>query len=219
MDFSQRVVIDTNQQEWTASPAVGVDRKPLAREERESGHATSVVRYAAGASFARHEHPFGEEILVLQGVFSDETGDYPAGTYFRNPAGTGHAPYSENGCVLFVKLCQFDETDAEQLAIDTNNTPWQTGQGGLEVMPLHQHIHQHTALVKWPANEVFKPHTHFGGEEIFVLSGEFKDEHGSYPSGTWIRSPHLSSHHPYVDQETIIWVKTGHLFLSSPDAN
>ena len=51
----------------------------------------------------------------------------------------------------------------------------------------------------------------FPGEEIFVLSGEFCDEHGRYPAGTWIRSPHLSQHHPFVDKETIIWVKTGHL--------
>ena len=64
---------------------------------------------------------------------------------------------------------------------------------------------------EWPAGERFKPHRHYGGEEIFVLSGEFIDEHGRYPKGTWLRSPHLSEHFPYVEQETIIFVKTGHL--------
>ena len=88
-----------------------------------------------------------------------------------------------------------------------------SGQGGLEVMPLHEHIHEHTALVKWPKGEIFKPHSHFGGEEVFVVSGTFSDEHGQYPEGTWLRSPHLSKHHPYVEEETIIWVKTGHLPL------
>ena len=78
-------------------------------------------------------------------------------------------------------------------------------------MSLHNFEHEHVALVKWPVGEVFKPHKHFGGEEIFVLSGTFKDEHGEYPKGSWIRNPHMSQHHPYVDEETVIWVKTGHL--------
>ena len=213
MDFTKRLALNTALMEWQASPALGVERKPLAREDKESGHATSVVRYAAGASFKRHEHPFGEEILVLDGVFSDETGDYGAGTYFRNPPGSSHAPFSREGCVLFVKLCQFSPTDRQHIKIDTLNTKWQPGQGGLSVMPLHEHLHEHTALVKWPRGEVFKPHSHFGGEEIFVISGEFCDQYGKYPAGSWLRSPHLSSHRPYVDQQTIIWVKTGHLFV------
>ena len=80
-------------------------------------------------------------------------------------------------------------------------------------MPLHIFNSSETALVKWPKGEKFLPHSHFGGEEIFVLSGVFKDEHGEYPEGTWLRSPHLSQHHPWVDEETIIFVKTGHLSI------
>lgn len=213
MDFSERVVIGTKDQPWVPSPAGGVLRKPLAREEAERGHATSIVQYDPGASFSRHEHPLGEEILVLEGVFSDETGDYPAGTYLRNPPGTGHAPFSTNGCILLVKLNQFRPNDLETVRIDTQTAQWLPGNGGLEVMPLHDFEGEHVALVKWPANEVFQPHRHFGGEEILVLSGEFCDEHGRYPEGTWIRSPHLSAHHPFVEQETVIWVKTGHLPL------
>ena len=212
MNFSKRVVIDTHAMAWQASPAKGVLRKPLARENRESGHATSIVRYEAGASFSRHEHPLGEEIIVLEGVFSDETGDYKAGTYFRNPPGSSHAPFSEKGCVLFVKLCQFQEGDLQHVRINWHESDWVQGQGELEVMPLHEYKHEHTALVKWPANENFQPHKHFGGEEIFVLSGVFCDEHAEYPRGTCLRSPHMSEHHPYVREQTIIWVKTGHLF-------
>ena len=176
MDFSQRVVIRTAEQPWVASPAAGVERKPLAREEAERGHATSVVRYLPGSAFARHEHPLGEEILVLEGVFSDETGHYPAGTYLRNPPGSGHAPFSEQGCTLLVKLHQFDKRDTATVRVDTNTAEWLPGIGGLQVMPLHEFEHEHVALVKWPANEVFQPHRHFGGEEIFVLSGEFCDD-------------------------------------------
>ncbi len=68
-----------------------------------------------------------------------------------------------------------------------------------------------SAALKWPAHERFTPHRHFGGEEIFVLSGVFRDEWGTYPTGAWIRNPHLSQHHPFVEEETVILVKVGHL--------
>ncbi|WP_211567194.1 cupin domain-containing protein [Microbulbifer marinus] len=217
MNFAERVVVDTASMPWQPSPMAGVERKPLAREDAESGHATSIVRYAAGARFAAHRHPGGEEIFVLDGVFSDESGDYPAGTYIRNPPDSSHAPYSEPGCTLFVKLHQFSPGDTETVRINTHEAPWLPGQGGLQVMPLHSFEGEHTALVKWPKGERFTPHSHFGGEEILVLSGTFMDEYGEYPPGCWLRSPHLSRHHPFVKDETVILVKTGHLPLAGPD--
>lgn len=215
MNFTERLVINTNESDWQESPSPSVLRKPLEREAKESGHTTSIVMYKPDSSFKAHPHPNGEEIFVLDGIFSDEHGDYPAGTYIRNPAGTSHAPFSKNGCIIFVKLNQFDTRDTKQVNINTTTQPWLAGIGGLQVIPLHEFEHEHVALVKWPANEKFQPHKHFGGEEILVLSGTFKDEHGSYPKHTWIRSPHMSEHHPYVTEETIILVKTGHLPLSN----
>ena len=211
MEFDQKVVIETAQQDWVASPMPGVWRKPLAREDKERGHATSIVRYEPGARFSPHDHPKGEEILVLEGVFSDETGDYPAGTYFRNPQGFRHAPFSTQGCVLLVKLHQFQTDDTHHVVIDTHSAPFRPGSGKLQVLPLHQHGSEQVALVRWPAGEHFQAHSHFAGEEVYVIRGEFKDEHGSYPQGTWIRSPHMSRHKPYVDKDTLIWVKVGHL--------
>jgi len=215
LEFNKQVTIEAAQMNWLPSPSAGVLRKPLARSEELAGHVTSIVKYQKGASFTAHPHPMGEEILVLEGVFSDETGDYGAGTYIRNPPGSQHTPFSEEGCTLFVKLNQFSEHDDQFVRIDTSKTEWLPGIGGLQVMPLHEYEHEHVALVKWPAKEVFQKHRHFGGEEILVLSGEFCDEHGRYPANTWIRSPHLSEHHPFVDQETVILVKTGHLPLVS----
>ena len=211
MDFSQAAIINTSEQDWVASPMAGVWRKPLAREEAERGHATSIVRYDPGAHFSEHDHPLGEEILVLEGVFSDETGDYSAGTYFRNPQGFRHAPFSKEGCLLLVKLHQFQNDDRVHVVVDTHSAPFQPGQGRLQVLPLHQHGTEQVALVRWPAGEKHVVHRHFGGEEIYVISGEFIDEHGRYPAGTWLRSPHQSQHHPYVEQDTLIWVKVGHL--------
>lgn len=215
MNFSERVVIDTQQQPWLPSPAQGVWRKPLEREAKESGHTSSIVKYDAGSQFATHKHPLGEEIFVLEGVFSDENGDYPAGSYLRHPPGSQHAPFSHEGCVILVKLNQFDPRDLDVVKMNTQQTEWLQGIGGLQVMPLHEFEHEHTALVKWPKGETFQPHRHFGGEEILVLSGKFQDEQGEYPRHTWIRSPHTSGHFPFVEEETIILVKTGHLPISA----
>jgi anti-sigma factor ChrR (cupin superfamily) len=211
MNFTERLVVSTLERDWITSPSQGVRRIPLERAAAESGHTTSIVEYLPNTSFKEHSHPLGEEIFVLSGVFSDEHGDYPAGTYLRNPPGSKHAPFSRDGCIIFVKLNQFVERDTTEVRINTKQEAWLPGQGGLAVMPLHDFEHEHVALVKWPAGEVFQPHRHFGGEEILVLSGIFCDEHGQYSERTWIRSPHLSAHHPYVEEQTIIWVKTGHL--------
>lgn len=215
MDFTKQVVIDTSAQPWQASPLAGVWRKPLARENSESGHATSIVKYDPGASFTAHNHPLGEEIFVLSGTFSDETGDYPAGSYFRNPKGFVHAPFSISGCQLLVKLHQMSALEKHRICIDTNQQPWLKGHGNLKVKPLHHFGTESVALVFWPAGESFILHQHYRGEEIYVISGELIDEFGHYRAGTWLRSPHLSQHQPYVKQDTLIWVKTGHLIDTS----
>ena len=211
MDFSKAVKILASEYHWVESPADGVRRMPLEKEADESGHTTSLVQFAPGSNFPPHTHPLGEEIYVLEGIFSDENGDYPAGTYIRNPPQSHHSPFTRDGCTLFVKLDQFHPRDTLSVVVRPREQHWLPGLGNLRVLPLHEFETQHTALVKWPAHENFTPHQHWGGEEILVLEGEFCDEHGCYPAGSWIRSPHLSKHTPFVTIETLILVKTGHL--------
>ena len=170
------------------------------------------MRYAPGSRFERHVHGGGEEILVLEGVFSDEHGDYPAGTYLRNPVGSSHAPFSEGGCTILVKLHQMHPGDQQRLVIDTTSAAWRPGLvSGLAVMPLHGFGSEHVALVRWAPGTVFQPHRHGGGEEILVLEGVFQDEQGCYPAGSWLRNPPGSVHRPWSEQGCTIWVKTGHL--------
>jgi len=213
-DFAKRVVIRPDAHIWEDSPMPGVQRMKLDRIGDEVARATSLVRYAPHSHFSPHEHSGGEEIFVLEGVFGDEHGEYPAGTYIRNPIGTTHQPViGPQGATIFVKLHQFSQQDQTQLVIDTNTTPWHQGLvEGLTVMPLHQHEGENIALVKWAPNTQFNAHRHWGGEEILVLQGTFHDEHGSYPEGSWLRSPHLSEHCPYTTQDgALIYVKVGHL--------
>ena len=210
-DYSLRVVINHHDLPWIPSPELGVERRMLERRGAEVAKATSIVRYKPGSKFASHNHELGEEILVLEGVLSDETGNYPAGTYIMNPPGSSHSPFSELGCTLFVKLRHLGPEQVEREVVDTTSSMWRQGLvDGLTVMPLMKQGSGST-LVKWAAQTYFNPHRHYGGEEIFVVDGVFEDEHGRYPAGSWIRSPHMSLHKPFSKEGCTIFVKTGHL--------
>ncbi len=215
-DFSQRAVVLPEDYNWVTSPAKGVTRMMLDRVGDEVARATTIVRFEAGSEFTPHTHDGGEEYLVLEGTFSDETGDFPAGSYVRNPIGTSHKPHTKDGCTIFVKLHQFAKTDQTPVHIDTANTPFRPGMvDGLSVLPLHSCETENVALVRWHPGTQFTPHSHWGGEEILVLEGVFEDENGRYPMGTWLRSPHLSRHTPFSQDGCLIYVKTGHL---TPDS-
>ncbi|MFK7731327.1 MAG: cupin domain-containing protein [Pseudomonadales bacterium] len=213
-NFDERTVMTPEDYQWVASPMPGVERMMLDRVGDEVARATSIVRYAPNSEFSSHAHTGGEEFLVLEGVFSDEHADYRAGSYVRNPIGTAHTPrVGPEGATIFVKLQQFERDDQDQKWIDTNTTAWRPGLvPGLAVMPLHEFEGESVALVRWDPDTQFKQHTHWGGEEILVLEGMFHDEHGAYPKGSWLRSPHLSSHQPFTKEDgALIYVKVGHL--------
>ncbi len=146
----------------------------------EVARATSLVRFAPNSTFSSHAHGGGEEFIVLEGEFADEHWAYPVGTYVRNPIGTEHTPrIGEQGCVIFVKLHQFDKEDDTPVVIDTRDAeyPLQFAPG-FEAMPLHQFRDEQVALIRWAPNTPYKEHTHHGGEEVFVIEGCFCDEYG-----------------------------------------
>src|SRR5580704_14334357 len=126
-DFSERVVLATGTLPWIASPQAGVERRPLDRIGGEVARATSLVRYAPASAFPAQEHGLGEEFLVLDGIFSDDRGDYRAGTYVRNPPGSHHSPRTAPGCVILVKLRQMKPTGEPRVVIDTSTAPWDRG--------------------------------------------------------------------------------------------
>lgn len=211
-DLCVRAVEFADDSAWTFSPADGVERRMLERDGGEVARATSVVRFRSGSRFEHHEHGLGEEFLVLAGTFSDEAGDYPAGTYVRNPPGTAHAPHSDEGCTLFVKLRQFHPDDRERVVIDTRDAEWFPGLvRGLAVLPLHRFGSELVSLVRWAPNTVFQAHQHTDGEEVFVLDGALEDDEGRYPTGTWLRNPPGSQHRPFSIEGCLIYVKIGHL--------
>ncbi|HSR63459.1 MAG TPA: cupin domain-containing protein [Gammaproteobacteria bacterium] len=211
-DISQRVVVNSHGLPWTDSPMAGVQRRMLERDGDEIARATSIVRYMPGSFFEQHTHDGGEEFLVLDGVFSDETGDFPAGMYVRNPIGSRHKPHTKEGCRILVKLRQFNAADRNVVRIDTKNADWKPGHRcGIHVMHLHEYGSEHVALMKWEPGARCNRRSYPRGMEIYVMAGTLSDEYGTYSAGTWIRSPAGFSHAPHSTGGCLVYIKTGHL--------
>lgn len=214
-DFSRLAVARTSRMNWQASPSATVWRKRLDLTGRsESSRVTSLVRYDADSAFSEHAHPDGEEILVLEGVFSDEHGDYPAGSFFLNPEGFRHAPFSREGCVLFVKLRQYPGKRRQHVVVDTRRSAWQTTDDeGVSVMSLYREkgYPEEIQLVRLQPKTVVASHAHDGGAEVFVLKGSYSDENGHYDEGSWVRYPKDTIHRIRSKTGCTYYLKTGHL--------
>ncbi len=215
-DWSKREVVRTEEMDWAASPSSSVWRKRLEQSgPAEAGRVTSVVRYDADSRFPSHPHPDGEEILVLDGVFSDEHGDYPAGTFLLNPEGFTHAPFSRKGCVLFVKLRQYPGRDRKHVHIRSDQAPWSAHPTVPDVSVLtlcaESSHEERIRLVRFEPGASAPRQDFPGGEEIFVVSGGFDDEHGHHPRGTWLRFPDGGGHTPRSDAGCTLYVKKHHL--------
>lgn len=210
-DISKRVVIDTNQEPWVDSPALGVQRRMLSRMGDEIAIATSIVRYAPHSQFASHVHERGEEILVLDGIFCDEHGNYPKGTYLRNPWGSTHTPRSLKGCTIFVKLRQMARMDMTRVCILP--TPPHTYDDSKPTCTLlHTHAHERVQIEHWPARHRGEARNYPHGAEFLILEGTWHDEHGCYTTHTWVRLPQGSTHAPHTkDSACVVWIKQGHL--------
>lgn len=211
-DFSQRVVIRPEDHRWRPSPAAGVERMMLDRIGDEVARATTIVRFAPDSAFDSHTHGGGEEFLVLEGVFSDEHADYPAGSYVRNPIGTAHTPHiGPEGATILVKLCQFEADDTEQKAIDTRTAAFEPGPAaGVDILPLHGFGTEEVRLLRLAPGARLDMQSP-GGEEIYVIDGVLQDEAGQYPAGTWLRSPDGTIQTRQSEPGCLLWVKTGHL--------
>ena len=216
-DFSRRAVMHGADLDWVPSPMAGVDRRMLDRIGDEVARATSLVRYAPHSHFSPHIHGGGEEFLVLDGVFRDEHGDFPAGCYIRNPPGSAHRPGSEPGCVIFVKLWQFDPADRTQLRLDTRGRSYaaSAGRPGVEILPLFADATETVRLELWAPGGAIGLDLP-GGGEFLVLEGGFTEEDEAFVRLSWLRLPPGDRLAAIAGpQGCRLWVKTGH--LARPD--
>lgn len=216
-DFSQRAVSLPAEQHWVNSPQQGVERIMLDRLGDEKTRATSIVRYAPESYFPHHQHPGGEEILVLSGVFSDGDDHYPTGWYIRNPPSSGHQPYSREGAIIFVKLWQMSPDEDQHVRIDTNDADnWQR-QGDREVCPLFADEREQVSLERWQAGTALTIEN-VKGAEILVVAGELNDGEVTYPTNSWLRYPLGANIELTAGLEgATVYLKTGHLAHINPD--
>jgi hypothetical protein len=210
-DFSRSALVIPGSDDWIRSPESGVDRIMLDRIGDEVARATSIVRYAAGSSFSRHEHAMGEEFLVLEGVFSDDNGDYPRGVYVRNPPGSSHSPFSRDGCRILVKLRQFDPRDLARVVIDTRDAGlWQPGED-VDSLALHEFGSEQVFMRHIAANRQHSIVGNPAGNEIFVVSGSVQHRDTDLPNESWLRLPANQSAGIKAQEDSVLWVKCGHL--------
>ncbi|MFT5113511.1 MAG: anti-sigma factor ChrR (cupin superfamily) [Parasphingorhabdus sp.] len=212
-DFGKRASAHAEAMPWSLSPMPGVERKMLDRIGDEVARATTIVRYAPGSAFSPHVHSGGEEFLVLDGVFQDEHGDYPAGSYIRNPPQSSHTPGSEPGCKILVKLWQFDPDDRTDVRLQSSDIHWQddTDRRGVSCAHLHSDVREVVQLERWaPNSEIFFEEV--GGVEIFVLDGEFIEENERFSKDSWLRLPVGYTMRTFTGSDgATVWIKTGHL--------
>lgn len=210
-NFDERAVVHSAQVDWVPSPMKGVDRRMLDRLGEEVARATTIVRYAPGSKFSPHVHTGGEEFFVLEGVFSDEHGDFPAGSYIRNPPESSHTPGSEPGCTIFVKLWQFDMADRSHVRIDTNKMRFVPDREGVAVMPLFHDDREDVSLERWDANARVDLNAH-GGMEVFALDGGFAEGGEDFVVGSWLRLPKGGASVAVAGPDGArVWVKRDHL--------
>jgi len=212
-DFTKRAVVHAAKLDWKASPMPGVERRMLDRIGEEIARATSIVRYAPESQFSPHVHDGGEEFLVLEGVFQDEHGDFPAGCYVRNPPQSRHTPGSKLGCTIFVKLWQFDSADRTHVRIDTNKMAMLElkERDGVRLMPLFKDAREDVRVEQWVPEAAieFLPN---GGLELLVLEGDFSDGRETYLPQSWLRLPVGEQFNARVGNAGCrVWVKEGHL--------
>ncbi|MBB3645474.1 quercetin dioxygenase-like cupin family protein [Rhizobium sp. BK619] len=211
-NLSERALVHAGRLEWMPSPTKGVDRRMLFRIGGEKARATSIVRYAAGSRFPHHEHPGGEEFLVLDGIFQDESGDFPTGSYVRNPPGTGHAPGSENGCVIFVKLWQFKQGDRERIVrLPGQGRSGELGGAVTSSTTLFDGADERVRLEDWQAHadiELANPQ----GLELLVIDGSLTEAGDTLERWSWLRLPRGQIFRARVgDHGAKVWYKSAPL--------
>ena len=210
-DFDKRATSHLADAEYVPSPMAGVDRRMLDRLGDEVARATTIVRYAPGSDFSPHVHTGGEEFLVLSGVFEDEHGAFPAGSYIRNPPQSSHKPGSKPGCEIFVKLWQFDMADRTHVRVDTNKTPWFPIADDGEAQGLFADDHEDVRMERWAPGAAI-PLDAPGGLEVLVTAGGFEESGEAFSAESWLRLPNGASTTATAGADGVtFWVKRGHL--------
>lgn len=226
-DLTKRIVVKVADLSWSPSPWIpGINRKFLDRYGNgQFVPSTSVVSFAPGVRDPYHAHPHGEEFYVLEGVFTDHTGDYLPGFYVRHPIRWCHAPYVDvrnAAAVLWVKVSQIAE-DGEPIIVkdtcDLELPEWNDGachEGRIRVLPLYESARtgERVWIELWTSGARKVVTQPAGGEEVFVIAGTLVENGVAHPAPTWIRNPTRGAGtrwERFAPEPCKLLMKSGHL--------
>ena len=211
-DFSQPIIIKPEDYHWVKSPRGEVDRMMLDRIGDEKARATSLVKYAPESTFPEHQHPLGEEVLILSGIFTENAeDDYSTGWYLRNPHRSTHRVSSKAGCLIFVKLMQMTEHEIDPTRINTNDPAnWKLTEDRM-ICPLFKSEYEQTYLEKLKPDQIFVEKSE-QGIEFLIIKGQLFSGTEIYPEGSWVRLPiNFAAKFQAGPSGATLYVKTGHL--------
>ena len=190
-DFNVSVSVETNINEWRVSSITG-NKKYFERIEKNKLCLTMLAQFPAGRGFKKFGYERGVEFFVISGVFSDSEGDYSAGCYVRNPAGTYHEPFTRNGCTVLFKLGQFQPLDRKRIVIESKKPTvrWlPVGEPGVSRLALH-HFSEEVINLYRIRSECWLTFKHQKyGLELFVCEGAITVSGKRYETGDWLRYP------------------------------
>jgi anti-sigma factor ChrR (cupin superfamily) len=211
-DLLIRSSVLSNSLIWHQTNYTGISFACFESDDEVQDHpVTMLTRFEPGGFFPLHGHPGGEEILVLEGNFQDETGVHPPGTYMLNPEGFNHLPYSDEGCLTFVKLRQHGGLTRQQVRTNIFELPWQTGTvPEIEVQPLYEQLGypEKVWIERWQPGTQLSNIVETEVKEIFVIEGTWSDELGDYPAYSWLRYSQNCPYSPASKNGCLIYVKT-----------
>ena len=208
-----------------AAGQTDVKRTMYERVGGEVARASTKVTFKPNTPFPSHVHDGGEEFVVLSGVWKDKWGNFPKYTYIRNYIGSSHEPsIGEEGCEIFVKLRQMSAkvSELEHWSVDfsrANNESVRLYQGwsknehtDTEYRELFESPYERVYAEYLEPKSVINDKIPKGGQEIFVIDGEFEDALGKHKEHSWARygADGESRERKAGAEGALLYVKEGH---------
>ena len=217
-DIDKKIVVHADRANWRRDPSGMMDLLYLDLVDSEKSVATMLMRLRKRALLPVETLNGGKELLVLEGDFQDERGNYPVGSYMRFPPGSRQEPYSDNGGLLFAKTWQFSPRDRAHVNIDAYSqyrlAPRK--RPGVQIQHLFGDNREDVRIEHWDANHRIVLNQ-CNGLEVFVLSGGFFEPSTVYKKHSWLRLPPNQPLRAIVgDKGARVFIKEGHLVHEVP---
>ena len=217
-DIRKKVVVHPRNKQWTAEHSGMCETLYLDLVDKVKPVATKLVRISPSSILPPEMIGGGKEVLVLEGTYNDQRGEYPTGSYMRFPPGTKQEAFTDKGCLLFVKTWQFEPTDRKRVNIDAFRAEMKRPRKrqGVVLQQLYSDYREDVRIEHWERNHRLVIHQ-CNGLEVLLLSGEFFEPSASYKPLSWVRLPPGRPLKVVVgDQGVRVLIKESHLVHAVP---